>query len=755
MRDGKLPSVVLAALLHDIGKLLERGNVLDEARTDETYLECCPTAAKGNYKSHLHSAYTRAFCDWLEQRFDCLRLAADRSWKDWCASHHRSDETGIEFSVVRQADRLSSSEREEGDYYSRNIHLRTLLEPIVERVFLARNQNGLATGFRYPLEPLTSRKKECFPVPGAELGLKAMPRAEDGVADPASWSHMVSQEPMVEEYKRLCEGLLTELEALSEKRPDLDIESLIVTLMSLLERYTANVPSATNVRHPDISLFDHLRTTAAIAQALYLHKTEGGDRSASGEWLLVCGDFSGIQKFIYNLTNRGAAKGLRGRSFYVQLFCRLYADYILKGLGLSRAALLYNSGGKFYILLPAHLRERVYDLRRDINRSLIAEYGAAVYLGIGMAEVTVGMFEQGRMHSAWKDAAEDLERDRTGKFKELLSAEFFEPQTDYDPTKSCNVCGSRSTGGEERCGSCKRLEKLGSWLKDAEAFLTHWGSEDEAKAIAQKIRAYDPVPFSGLKAHVLLVPGKSISLLGSIGNEIQGECVFLNKRGDESFKDQPVPGCGVSTMYLGKWESGRQVNENGEPWDFEDYAEEATGIKRLGILRMDVDNLGEILIRGLRFARRESVRVNGSEKEGWGKVVKQKSGEPERKPMASLSRMATLSRQLNHFFSGYMPRLLDGDRFNRCQIIYAGGDDLFVIGSWDQLPDLAYTIRNEFREFCCFNPDFSISGGMILQGGKYPIYKGAQQAGQAEKKAKELRREWKIAPHGIEKDAFC
>ena len=121
--------------------------------------------------------------------------------------------------------------------------------------------------------------------------------------------------------------------------------------------------------------------------------------------------------------------------------------------------------------------------------------------------------------------------------------------------------------------------------------------------------------------------------------------------------------------------------------------------------------------------------------------------------MASISRMATLSRQLNHFFSGYIPTLLERDSFDRCQIIYAGGDDLFVIGSWDQLPGLAGTIRNEFREFCCYNPDFSISGGLTLHGGKFPIYKGAQMAGHAEKQAKGIRKAWVKTTD--RKDGFC
>ncbi|MFP4350393.1 MAG: hypothetical protein ACLFQY_19035, partial [Desulfococcaceae bacterium] len=64
------------------------------------------------------------------------------------------------------------------------------------------------------------------------------------------------------------------------------------------------------------------------------------------------------------------------------------------------------------------------------------------------------------------------------------------------------------------------------------------------------------------------------------------------------------------------------------------------------------------------------------------------------------------------------------------------------------------TIRSEFQAFCCGNPDFSISGGLTLQRGRYPIYKGAKRAGEAEKQAKEVRQTWGKARHRLHKDSF-
>jgi len=359
----------------------------------------------------LHAAYTFAFCDWIEDRFACLSTSNTPEWKEWCALHHRDDESGLEYAVIRQADRLSSSEREEGHYYTSDIHRRTLLEPVLEKVSLQRNGDCLATFHRYDLLPLSMDNRAFFAKPAQELGLPVMDRAEDSVAETSHWSHLLAEKPLTDAYSRLCHGLLSDIETLAVAQPGLGLADLVVTLMTLLERYTTNVPSATNVRHPDIALFDHLRTTATIAQSLYLQQLaqdrpeRGIEDKVAYKWRLVCGDFSGIQKFIYNLTNKGAAKGLRGRSFYVQYFCRVCSDYMMRRLGVTRAALLYNSGGKFFLMLPAKLQHQLYDIRREINRWLLDTFDGTVFLGLGCVPINGEMFAAGAMSAAWKRAA--------------------------------------------------------------------------------------------------------------------------------------------------------------------------------------------------------------------------------------------------------------------------------------------------------------------------------------------------------------
>ncbi|OUD14219.1 type III-A CRISPR-associated protein Cas10/Csm1 [Thioflexithrix psekupsensis] len=159
------------------------------------------------------------------------------------------------------------------------------------------------------------------------------------------------------------------------------------------------------------------------------------------------------------------------------------------------------------------------------------------------------------------------------------------------------------------------------------------------------------------------------------------------------------------TRLLGRWD--KKKKKESRDWHFDQFATHADGIKRMGVLRMDVDNLGSIFSLGL------------------GKNP-------------SISQRASLSRQLNIFFSGYLNSLLE--KYNKVQIIYSGGDDLFLIGSWDRLPYIADEIRRKFLHYCAHNENFSLSGGMVVVEGNYPMALSAVQAGEAEEAAKSLLR---------------
>jgi CRISPR-associated protein Csm1 len=152
---------------------------------------------------------------------------------------------------------------------------------------------------------------------------------------------------------------------------------------------------------------------------------------------------------------------------------------------------------------------------------------------------------------------------------------------------------------------------------------------------------------------------------------------------------------------------------------FDKIAERSAGnFKRLGILRMDVDNLGRIFSEGLENYQHDLTQ--------------------DTTRFHSLGRITTMSWQLSQFFGAVLPAMINAnpDWCERVTVVYSGGDDLFLLGAWDALPDVALEIRRQFSRFSCHNTSFSLSGGMVITGGNFPVYKSAEMAGEAEARAK-------------------
>src|SRR3989304_1754063 len=127
------------------------------------------------------------------------------------------------------------------------------------------------------------------------------------------------------------------------------------------------------------SLFDHVKTTAAIAGCLYHCEKTG--KSTDKEFLIVAGDISGIQNFIYRITKAqgegGISKILRGRSFYLLLFQEVIAKYIIEQAGLFITNILFCGGGRFELLLPntEETKKILEEVKRDVNKWLFDKHG--------------------------------------------------------------------------------------------------------------------------------------------------------------------------------------------------------------------------------------------------------------------------------------------------------------------------------------------------------------------------------------------
>ncbi len=106
---------------------------------------------------------------------------------------------------------------------------------------------------------------------------------------------------------------------------------------------------------------------------------------------------------------------------------------------------------------------------------------------------------------------------------------------------------------------------------------------------------------------------------------------------------------------------------------------------------------------------------------------------------ATLTRLATLSFRISLFFEGWLKKLCEKEeRKNLIYTVYAGGDDVFLLGPWDIIPELARDIVRDFAEYTGHNPDIHLSAGLAFIGGKYPVYQAADDAKDAIDQAKLL-----------------
>lgn len=720
--------IVLGCLLHDIGKFFERAEILDDYRKDEEKRQSFCKKHKEGYYSHIHVLNTLRFCELLGEHVTQIKpdenqksSTADQNWINLAALHHIPSDREDSYleKIVQAADHLASAEREQGNFYEQGINKKTRLESLLGRVNIG--ETARKNDYFLPLSKTALSEQAIYPKQACLSGM------EEKSNDKDKGKVWLSQNSLIMDYKHIAEQFVEELKGLQTFQANVDKEKLLKSalrsLLSLMEQYLSQVPAATNVLHPDISLFDHLRITAAIGEGLYLYHDANQDQTnyddkTTPKWQLVCGDFSGIQKFIYKITSKGAAKGLRGRSFFIQLLSDAVSEQIIRSLGLYATARIYSSGGKFYLLIPSHKTEQLKRIADSVNKALLSQFQGEVFLGIGIAEVTGNDFRGGNMGKRWQQANEDLQKNRLQPFKSQVSEDIdcFSQQSQHE-SGACKVCGRDAQDAEintdKICKQCRDLENIGRDLADTQYLFWVWG--DDRKTVHNKKMKYlckIELPGTDCMLYFLEAEPEFSELTDLSASHLEVLNTWTGLK-------QNSQGYSQGLRYVGKW----LKEKNSGNWDFDDFADNAKGISRMGVLRMDVDNLGEIFIRGLRF------------------------GSDESKTMGSLSRVATLSRQLHLFFAGYLHQILA--EYQQSQIIYAGGDDVFIIGSWDELPIVALKIRQEFQKYCADNPHFTLSGGIAIVGGKYPISRAAELAGEAEDQAKNLLRGQR------QKDALC
>ncbi len=700
MQIDEFNRFVLGALLHDIGKFKQRADFEED---------------KG--KNHSLIGY-----EWLSSHYgEGIVAAAARN-------HHGYEEETRKSNLsllIYEADNLAASERREFDVSTdlgKHWHREVLLASDFSRIRLE------GEGLQEVSEP----SMKYWPL--ARLGGWLLPQDSDSGGSNKT-------------YRDLWEAFCQDFGKLKNAGRHLDVEVMI----HLLEKYTSFIPSitlhitgATELesfrKHPDVSLFDHAKVTAAASGCLYrfyssLHKdrwnreilrdeiTGGWDKDEEKPFLLVGGDLSGVQKFIYTISSRGALKALKGRSFFLELFIEHLVDSLIERLSLTRCNVLFTGGGHFYLLAPnTHdAKGTIQDVRQKTNDYLWDSFNGELSCCIAYVPMGKRAFKDATPH--WAALGQELEAMKRRKWEERIQDVFGPPAMPHKEclTARCEVCARedmplRSVKEVLMCPSCREQFLFGEELQKTSREASRggkgcigigvWdeltGDEDGFLRIAAggRVRFYKPFLIHG-NSHRALGPRWAYRL-----ND-------WDAGGYVTEGDRPLMG---GMFHAGEFEDLESLVERGYGWN------------RAAVLRMDVDRLGKIFSSGLPQNDR------------------------------TFSRMASLSRHFSLFFKYHLNGVLDlrrkegYDRIPRTRlvgnarkperlmsVVYSGGDDLFLIGHWLDVFEAAFDVHEAFSSLTA-NPFITLSAGLAFAAPHHPVYRFAEDAGKAEQEAKNAGR---------------
>ncbi len=709
--------LILAALLHDIGKFAQRAKAPYSKNLAQEY---CPGGT-----SHKHVLYTDYFIENNLPLPPELEGARGRLAR-MASAHHRADLASREELCIQKGDRLSAgNDRVDGESGG---NLETArMESVFSQVRLRLHQLE-ETPRRYPLKALDAEGAPIFPV--------ERKKAADTT------------------YDALYKDFLAALEHIPLA---MGVGHYIASVQTALERFTWCIPSSTYKTRADISLFDHSYTTAAIAQALY-HSPYVNISLKKTPLLLFSGELSGIQNFIFGLGeqgDRGAGKLLRARSFSLQMLTRSIWMILLKRCGLHSVARIMDAGGRFILLLPdtPAVRKVTDDVAREAMQYTLKAFNGVVRVHFAMQNLIASDLDAPRFHTVFQQLNDALEREKLRPFAQLLH-EGFSPvidikSADYAEHGPCPFCGLRpalaGSGDEAGCHICVTLiREVGRRLPDA-------------------------------RYAVLAQEGKGLPLFGGLRLRLEKDAParadahaldILSLKDRLAFSAAPAAGYvpRITEADLQRWKAEQRAMpdedplEPGVPKTFGVLAQEARirtergfrSIPCLAACKADVDNLGMIFGIGLETQKRKQPSRGCKRNPG---MIFDTGLESDDSPRLSISRFAMLSRMMHHFFSSHLITVIE-KTFPNIYVVFAGGDDLFVLGPWSDIVHFAEHLYANFTAFTGNNPDVTLSAGVALTKPGLPI-RVIKKLAENQLEASKERREKQSEDFGKQSDDVC
>ena len=456
-----------------------------------------------------------------------------------------------------------------------------------------------------------------------------------------------------------------------------------------MQCFTCNLPSPYS---DEISFYDFTKAVAAFVVAL-------ADQEVNEEepFLLIQGDFFGIQDFIFSggsASNKGAARILRGRSFQVSLFTELAALKVLNACQLPITSQMMNAAGKFLIVAPntKAVKEAIKQVQAELNQWFIKETYGLIGLSIAVQSAKYGDFEQNHYETLVKKLFENLEEQKLKRL-DLTDSTQSVLEESY-PNGVCKMNGFFPAQiGKERSVISEDQIKIGEMLAKKQRIII-------ADIKADINHKYE--------TQILKLPIFGFNVIFTEEEE-ETEKFGLHVDKIHRFWDFSLPENTNDSIWSGY--ARRYINayvpfdDEGKIITFKDIETQDKGQKALMTLKGDVDNLGTIFQEGIRSA--------------------------------NIAKMAALSRQMNLFFSLWLPAYC-AEQSQSMYTVFAGGDDFFLIGPWYSTQKLAHAMQQAFSRYVAENPKIHFSVGMVMRKSNIPVPRLGDLAEEALEKSKKI-----------------
>ncbi len=336
-------------------------------------------------------------------------------------------------------------------------------------------------------------------------------------------------------------------------------------------------------------------------------------------------DVSGIQKFIFDIPSKGAAKQLKARSFYVFAIPHIVQKMLKDTFQESNVEIIYNGGGNLFAKVQGE-ESALEAFRTQLNEK---KFEGNLFPFMSFVE------EKADFKASMAALAKEV-------MKVKLQRQF--------PT------------------SPDEAKKSFDW----KAFITTLTEGSAFNVEKQKA-------------------GKNEISLGEYRLTFADKVFSFADEDDFSFEGN----------ILNKLPKDREGIV-----EFEKIAQKALDSgadNKIAALKMDVDNLGALF--------------RGREKEKYKEY----------------------SEAMEVFFSKTIYQNILKDYIDRQEVypVFAGGDDLFFIGSWHIMPEVAERIKQDFEAFAKeLGLVLTLSGGIVLAHYSYPMIRLAEEAEEALELAK-------------------